>query len=349
MPEALLSDADASEASKGVMTVINGLAGLMQAAATPSEALSPPEALPFEVVPIPGKGQGCRAIRDIAQGERIFAEVPLIKQGPGLPSLNAAVDALSFEERRMFFALTQNELRWGVAPSARGIFATNAHPCHAYNLLHRGIFPTVARFNHACDSCAVYRWNENIGKLTVHAARGISEGEEICVCYSFDGMLREQRQRHLRELFGFSCTCSKCSLRGAELAQSDARLEAIGDVSSCVKEMVHHVPKGTAHQLHEGIYLRSIAKLEPTEFLQRLDERFFLLRDEFPPNGHVDGVECFLQAFVELCERAAAKLIKLAEAAEARAEAPQAPKGGNAANTTAESLRAKAAEYVDAA
>ena len=287
------------------------------------------------MLPIDGKGHGCLATRDIEKGERIFAEPPLLKQGPGEPPLNAAIEALSSEGRKKFFALTQNDLRWGTKPSPRGIFATNAHPCHAYNLLHRGIFLTVARFNHACDSNAVYRWNDTLGMLTVHAQRAIANGCEICVCYSFDGMMREQRQRHLSNLFGFTCTCDKCSLRGAALDASEARLGAIGDVASCVRDMVHEGPFA-----HEGTYLRSIAKLDPQDFLKRLDERFFMMRDEFPPDGYVDGAECFLQAFVELCERAAAKLLYLAQAAETR---------GSGSPEANEALRAKAAEYMGAA
>ena len=171
--------------------------------------------LAFDVVEIENKGRGCVARRQIEKGERLIAEAPLLTQGPGQPPLNAAVDALPPERRREFFALTHNQLRFGVKPSARGIFATNAHPCHDYNLLHRGIFPTIARFNHACDASACYRWNRNLQKLTVHAVRPIMAGEEITVCYSFDGMLREQRQLHLCDVFGFVCTCGKCSLRVA--------------------------------------------------------------------------------------------------------------------------------------
>ena len=314
----------------------------------------------FHVVPIPGKGHGCRAMRDIEKGERIVAEAPLLMQGPGQPPLNAAVESLSPAGRQQFYALTQNQLRFGVTPTARGIFATNAHPCHDFNLLYRGIFPVIARMNHACDASACYRWNANLQKLTVHAARRITAGEEITVCCertpsiayaqplistadacahshastdSFDGLLREQRQRHLRELFGFSCACAKCSLRDAELKRSDERLAAIGSVSECVHELVQAGP--------DGSYLRNVHKTAPAIFLERMDARWFILRDEFPPDGRADGVECFLQAFVELCERAAAKLRRLA--------AEAAKQGGVSAKGSSDALQDRALAYMEAA
>ena len=295
----------------------------------------------FEVVPIPGKGHGCRATRDIRRGERLIAESPLFEQGPGQPPLNTAVERLSAADRKRFFSLTQNELRFGVIPSARGIFATNAHPCHEFNLLHRGIFPTIARFNHACDSNACYRWNSKLHQLTVHAAKAIPKGSEVTVCYSFDGMLRSQRQRHLSELFGFACGCAKCRLTGEELRVSDERLSAIGDVSAAVKELVHAGPYAS-----EGSYLRSVAKADPQSLLSRLDAKWRMLKQEFPPDGYVDGCECFLQLHVELCERAVRKLLKLIASEEAKAA-----KTGeqSASSSTVDMLRCRAREYADAA
>jgi hypothetical protein len=296
----------------------------------------------FEVVAIPGKGHGYRALVDIQRGTRIIAESPLFEQGPGQPPLNSAVDRLTPAGRKSFFALTQNELRFGVIASARGIFATNAHPCHDYNLLHRGIFPTIARINHACDSNAVYRWNSTLHQLTVHAVRDITRGSEITVCYSFDGMLRVQRQRHLSELFGFACSCAKCSLQGEELRISDERMAAIGDVTSTVKDLVHTGPFAA-----EGTFLRTVAKADPRVFLSRLEERWRLLKQEFPPHGYVDGSECFLQAFVELCERAASKLLKLIAAGIAAGQAQKAKAGSSGGSVDA--LRLKARLYADAA
>ena len=151
------------------------------AAPQPLPDTQPEANLAFAVVPIPGKGMGCRATRDIQQGERLYAESPLVRQGPGAILLRTAVEALSPADRLKFFGLTQNEERFGDKLTAEGILATNAHPCHEFMVTHRGIFPTIARFNHSCESSAVYRYNSNLEKLTVHAIRRIGKGEEITV------------------------------------------------------------------------------------------------------------------------------------------------------------------------
>ena len=287
--------------------------------------------LSFSIVPIPNKGHGCRASRVIRRGERIIAETPLVRQGPGHQPLQQVVDKLSRAERVKFFELTQNVVRFGTAPSARGIFATNAHPCHDFSVLHRGIFPTIARFNHACDASAVYRWNSALDRLTVHATRDIQPGEEICVTYSFaDGLLREQRQRHLLQTFGFRCDCRKCALQGAALAESEARLRALGDVNSCVHDLWQ------AACATEGSFLRGVAKNAPSSFLDQIEERYRLIQEEFA-GFHADGIECFLQAFVELCERAALKLVSARD-----------KEGGRVGASPAE-LQLKAEAYAEAA
>ena len=295
--------------------------------------------LAFEVVPIPGKGHGCRARRDIAQGERIFAERPLVEQGPGKPTLQAAVDALSPVDRGRFFALTQNESKYGTKKSARGIFMTNAHPCHDHSPLHRGIFPTVARFNHACYPSAVYRWNAALQQLTVHATRRILAGTEICVSYSFDGLRREERQRHLRDIFGFACRCSKCTLSGDALRESDERLTALGDVDACARALCDD---GTRH------FLQHALQLDPATFLSRLDARFQLLLSEFP-EGHMDGVECYLQLFVEVLERIASKLLRVADRADSGRDANALSKASAGALSSPGAVRDAAATYMGAA
>ena len=268
--------------------------------------------LPFSVVAIEGKGYGCVADRAIAVGERLCAEAPILRVGPGLPPLERSVYALSSANRKKFFGLTQNTARFGDTPTAEGTFATNAHPCHEFAMV-RGIFPTVARINHACDNNACYRWNANLDRLTVHAIRPIAAGDEICVSYSYSGSSRSQRQKHLRDTFGFTCACTKCELVGAALYESELRLKQIGDVTECVRDLCAG-----------GELLRDVAKRDTTAFLNQLEGRYELIQAEFP-DGHADGVEHYLQAFVELCERCAAKLTRLLAQAQAAEEAVPAP------------------------
>ena len=96
----------------------------------------------------------------------------------------------------------------------------------------------------------------------------------------------------------------------------------------------------------EGSYLRSVAKADPQSLLSRLDAKWRMLKQEFPPDGYVDGCECFLQLHVELCERAVRKLLKLIASEEAKAA-----KTGeqSASSSTVDMLRCRAREYADAA
>ena len=82
--------------------------------------------------------------------------------------------------------------------------------------------------------------------------------------------------------------------------QAAGRLRRIGDVTSCVRDLCDG-----------GLLLREVGKREPAAFLSKLDAYRQLIKAEYP-DGHADGVEHFLQAFVELCERCAAKLTRLA-------------------------------------
>ena len=59
--------------------------------------------IPFAIVSIVGKGLGAQATRDIQQGERIFAEAPLVVCGSTAPRLSEVVGRLSAASRQIFF------------------------------------------------------------------------------------------------------------------------------------------------------------------------------------------------------------------------------------------------------
>ena len=142
---------------------------------------------PFQVVSIPGRGLGCCATRDIAQGERLLVESPLTVQGGNCPSLERTVATLPLRDRERFFSLSQNEAIapgkfWSTqqpgAKTPEGIAATNGIPFRHLGTVYGGIFPTTSRFNHSCCSNAAYKWNSALNKLTVHATIGIRKGDE---------------------------------------------------------------------------------------------------------------------------------------------------------------------------
>ena len=308
----------------------------------------------FIVRPIPGKGLGCCAARSIEQGERILAERPLFMQGPGHATLKEAVLALSPSERVDFFNLSQNEAKWGMEKHVTGIYATNAIPSHSFLRGYSAIFPTAARLNHACDANAVYKFNATLGALTVHAVHPISAGSEVTVCYGFpDGVVvREERQRHLAETFGFTCRCGRCSSTGVAVRDSDRRLSAIGH------------PRAALSELRALGTMRQILQRDAADVLGELEHKHGLMQQESGPGGsYFYALEAYLHYFVEFCDAAASRLLSILRRAGAPIRSPSpvaamievavdAPAGGQASterlSVPLTMLQAKAAAYAQA-
>lgn len=263
----------------------------------------------FVVTPIQDKGHGVVAVRDIALGERLLVDAPLTEfegkwqdsQTSIKPPLADALAALGPEGRRRFFALSQDESRFGTEKTALGVFATNGIPYLRGKVPCISIFATGARFNHSCAPNAVYRWNTNLNALTVHACQPIAAGDEICVYYGFDGhVTRSARQTRLKSSFGFDCTCAKCRLSGRALRESEDRLAIIGN-------------DGSARRiLEDWTGLMDLLNGEAPAVLARLESRFRLIKQECP-DGHYPGLECFLLAFVQICDSAVAALTDVLE------------------------------------
>ena len=274
----------------------------------------PPSATPhnaqqhdaIQVIPIEGKGFGVVAQRDIEASTRLLAERALVAIAPGSRPIDAAFMALAPPDRARVFGLSQNASRWPGPKSAEGIFGTNSIPMHAFADGFRGIFPTIARFNHSCEPNALYRWNARLQKLTVAACRRIVRGEEICVCYGFPSgfVTRSQRQAHLRANFGFDCTCSKCALAGDAQRRSDETLMRIGDSPELVNGLSREGYLAPPHLLTS----------EPSAeggLLQRIDHIWSLVQRESRSSGSYltfFGCDCLLKAFVDLLEGVSRRL-----------------------------------------
>lgn len=97
----------------------------------PDSAAAGSSPWPFAVVPIPGKGMGAVATRDIALGERILAESPLFVLRPEEyteEAAQAAVDRLPSEGQQAFFSLCQSEEVYGPERKPISIFHNNSLP-----------------------------------------------------------------------------------------------------------------------------------------------------------------------------------------------------------------------------
>ena len=103
-----------------------------------------------------------------------------------------------------------------------GIFLTNGLPLSDYSLM--GVFPVINRLNHAClPNCSV-RWDKDTDRLQLFSSQEIQAGTELTISY-YDMLTNEpdrgSRQRYLSQHFYFTCSCTLCSLTGANLNQDD--------------------------------------------------------------------------------------------------------------------------------
>ncbi|KAG9237930.1 hypothetical protein BJ875DRAFT_452458 [Amylocarpus encephaloides] len=146
-------------------------------------------------------------------------------------SIATKLKALTKEAQQSFLSLHNNYP--GKYPFS-GIVKTNALPCGAGAVVG-GVYPTLCFINHSCRPNTNHNWNELLGRETIHATHAIKAGEEITISYD-DGNQYEIRQRTFKDAFGFTCSCTLCSLPETEIHESDIRRremsrldEVIGD------------------------------------------------------------------------------------------------------------------------
>ncbi|KAF2416955.1 SET domain-containing protein [Tothia fuscella] len=199
----------------------------------------------FEIKDIPGKGRGMVACCDISKGKRILCEGPLLTATPMFSqaelevSLGTKLKGMPKPLQRQFLSLHNNFP--GKFPFS-GIVKTNALPCGSGSKI-AGVYATACLINHSCVPNAHNSWNDLEGHETIHATRNVNNGEEITITYEH-GRLSSDRQSFFRETFGFTCTCSTCSLPPSLLRASDKRRahmerldKAIGDPARMVNSL----------------------------------------------------------------------------------------------------------------
>lgn len=183
----------------------------------------------YKIMPVVGKGLGMIATTNIERGTRVLAEKAMISWVQSLESddqkaesfgtaLAGRVSSLNQEQRKQFFALANVHVKLTGEETneerCAGIARTNAAfmSLRDGGVAKRGIFPVAARINHSCNPNCHATWNDNIGKLTVHAMSDICEGQEITVSYISTPEERDRRQGILGRVYGFTCTCDFCTL-----------------------------------------------------------------------------------------------------------------------------------------
>jgi hypothetical protein len=174
------------------------------------------------------------ATRDLAAGEKIMEETPLLQaetRDLGSDStLAVLLSQLSNTKLKKFRKL------YNAFPerSDVGIVKTNCYGLGCNSSL-TGVFEKLSRVNHSCRPNAERWWDPERGVETVYAIRGIAVNEEITVAYTaVAGKTQAARKSLLKRTWSFDCDCECCSLTGSARDLSDKRRQFIGEVDEMV-------------------------------------------------------------------------------------------------------------------
>jgi hypothetical protein len=228
----------------------------------------------YAVRAIEEKGKGLVAMTKIAKGVRILSEDPIFKVPRVSPDIKAMehtvtneVKRLNEDEQRAFFDLAN--IYGQVHSQALGIARTKVLPLGS-KARSGGLFLEASRINHSCRHNTQNTWNDNVGRLTIHALRDIEEGQEITISYLASTSEYAERQRFLREKFKFDCKCTLCSLPRSQRKHSDTRLRKLQDLNRSIGAFFWGdlEPEEALHLVHmmfglfdeEGIWDAGIAR-----------------------------------------------------------------------------------------
>ncbi|OHE91877.1 hypothetical protein CORC01_12830 [Colletotrichum orchidophilum] len=205
--------------------------------------LGPTELPPFNVDTIPGKGLGAVANTSIRSGDIVLREHPVILQLAEVSRSIGRMQALwVLEEGFIRLPREDQERVFNLSRSTGGhiledIIRTNTFGATLNKVAHFGLFPNVARINHACKPNAITRFSPRTLELQVVAYKDIMPGEELSISYSMLNMLYQDRQQALQE-WGFNCNCAICSSSPEVLAISDGHRRRLQEILSELEDPV---------------------------------------------------------------------------------------------------------------
>ncbi|KAK0742576.1 hypothetical protein B0T21DRAFT_361710 [Apiosordaria backusii] len=217
--------------------------------------------LPYAIVSIPGKGKGVIATKKINRFETIMRSFPAmiadnvffpreeeeeagvkfkVTEGGTRKATPAgeAVEGKGFVKARKYYqrALEQLGDRQRVLSLARSrkgemhvledVIRTNAFGMTVNGRDCKGLYPEIARLNHACDPNAFPRFTSKDLVMSAVATRDIMPGEEITISYIPLGMPSSYRAKSLGN-WHFNCTCALCTAPVEARDASDSRRERI--------------------------------------------------------------------------------------------------------------------------
>eukprot|EP00931_Biecheleriopsis_adriatica_P102995 TRINITY_DN77890_c0_g1_i1.p1 TRINITY_DN77890_c0_g1~~TRINITY_DN77890_c0_g1_i1.p1 ORF type:complete len:373 (-),score=52.85 TRINITY_DN77890_c0_g1_i1:108-1226(-) len=193
---------------------------------------------PFQSVEIAGKGIGVIATRDIAEGELVLSESPLLtwsveastEVGAAGASLCEVVpeevlqtiNGLSDASKQRLLSL-HDRFADGGPKTLLGILSTNGFS-HSDGLMI--LCEATSRFNHSCCPNCESTFYDGADEKQIYASRAIQEGEELCIPYIDVRVTRQERQ-DLLDMWGFRCSCEACSSPDAESDMRRARMRQL--------------------------------------------------------------------------------------------------------------------------
>lgn len=196
----------------------------------------------FDIVAVPGKGLGALASRDIACGELVIAEKPILTRSTEpswLESMQNQFDALCAEEQDVVMSLCDSSAVDNTK-TLGGIYDTNSIGCASSS--YEGVLcKTVSRFNHSCLPNCEQFWDESTGFEKLFAAKDISKGEELCISYVEPFLTAAQRRQVFQDRYAFQLPPA------SNENESDNRRERLEElVSSFSRGCSPDAEKGTA-------------------------------------------------------------------------------------------------------
>ncbi|KAH8114078.1 SET domain-containing protein [Phellopilus nigrolimitatus] len=192
---------------------------------------------PYTIKPTDSRGLGMFAVRNIALGETIVIERPVLLQ----PQINVCQNWEKLEEdlelmikflepkdRKKLLALHNCKPPSECRPIA-GILRTNAILCYFSKSKfcpdYAGVCLDTSRVNHSCIPNSVTSFDDKTLFVELRATRDISVGEEITITYVPELGSRADRQKELQSKYYFTCTCERCTAPGVEA--SDERRDFV--------------------------------------------------------------------------------------------------------------------------
>jgi len=139
-----------------------------------------------------------------------------------------------------------------------------------------GVFPWVSYFNHSCIPNLRRYQGDDFGMLEVRAIRAIEAGEELCISYTDLHFTTEDRRAVLKDYFGFTCMCQRCTDMTEE---SDNFIEARMCPTRLCQELLLPLKEYNCEMLH--CRCCGLIKAKRHLFFTRNNELLFLNENPF--------------------------------------------------------------------